>query len=122
VQAPVGVSVLCADASASGVTEPARRRTAGARTSHASTAGRRAAELLLAQASAVARLRVDADALAGLAFEAVQSGRFYVHADPGRAQVASARAHAFVHGATPLAPALDLAQIRETLRAGGARH
>jgi len=122
VDAPVGVSVLCADASASGGAEPARRRTDGARTSHASTAGRRAAELLLAQASSLAHSHVDADALAGMAFEAIRVDQFYVHADPGRASLVTARAHAFVHGAAPSAPGLDLVRIRQTLRGAGTRH
>jgi len=103
VDAPVGVSVLCADAFGPATTEPARRRTDGARASHAPSAGRRAAELLLAQAHAVTVALPDADALAALAFDAVQAGRFRVHdAAPGR-------------------PAIDLDRVRESLRPGSQR-
>jgi NAD(P)-dependent dehydrogenase (short-subunit alcohol dehydrogenase family) len=122
VDAPVGVSVLCADAAASGAAEPARRRTDGVRTARATTPGRRAAEHLLAAASSIARSHADADALAGLAFDALRAGRFYVHAEPDRAELAAGRAHAFAHGALPAAPALDLAPIRELLRPGSGRH
>jgi len=119
--APVAVSVLCADAAASGAVEPARRRTDCARSSHKPTAGRRAAEQLLAQAGGVAHSPADAEALAAMAFDAVRAGRFYVHADRDRAQAAAGRADALVHGALPAAPPFDLADIRATLH-GGAHH
>jgi NAD(P)-dependent dehydrogenase (short-subunit alcohol dehydrogenase family) len=124
IDAPVGVSVLCADAAAGNLHGPARRRTDGARPSHAPTPGRRAAELLLAQAAAGAEPNPDAQALASLAFDAVRSGRFYVHADPRRAEAAADRMQAFGHAPVPAAPwqsPLDLAQIRATLHAGGSR-
>jgi NAD(P)-dependent dehydrogenase (short-subunit alcohol dehydrogenase family) len=120
--APVGVSVLCAGTAASAAAEPTRRRTDGARTGRVPTAGRRAADQLLAEASGIARSGTDADALAGLAFEALRAGRFYVHAEPDRANFVAWRAQAFVQGAAPAAPALDLERIRDMLRAGSARH
>jgi NAD(P)-dependent dehydrogenase (short-subunit alcohol dehydrogenase family) len=115
VEAPIGASVLCPYFVPTGISQSHRNRPDDVRMTAAPTASQLAAQAMTVKA--VESGKVSAADVAGMTFDAIAAGQFYIYSHPGALGNVATRMDEIVHQRNPSDPYAAAPHVRDMLRA-----
>ncbi len=115
VQAPIGASVLCPFFVPTGIHQSERNRPEDMQNDAAPTVSQRAAQTF--SEKSVAAGKISAGQIAGLTFDAIRNGQFYIYSESEPLRNAHKRMEDIVQQRNPYDPYEEMPHIRELLRA-----